>query len=241
MEEAAGGVSGVRGEDGSVRREVVLLSGGLDSTTAAYWCRKRGCEIHALAFDYGQRHRRELAAAEAVARAVGAHAYHVVALDLRLWGGSALTSDTALPLGDPEHGDTIPPTYVPARNTILLALALSYAEAKDCRAIVFGANREDHAGYPDCRPDYFRAFREVARLGTKRGVESGQGISIERPFEECRKPQIIRRGLDMGVDYGMTWSCYAGGECACGRCDACLIRLRAFAEVGVADPLPYAT
>lgn len=218
-------------------RSIVLLSGGLDSATCAYIARAAGDEIYALSFDYGQRHSRELDAARAVAQAVGAKEHLVMGFDLRLWGGSALTSDVAVPTDRDEAamGADIPVTYVPGRNTIFLAFATSYAEAKDCQQIYLGINALDYSGYPDCRPDYLQAFQEVVRLGTKAGVE-GKAIALVAPLMHWDKAGIIKAGLEVGTDYGLTWSCYVGGERPCGRCDSCLLRAKGFAEAGVADP-----
>jgi 7-cyano-7-deazaguanine synthase len=222
-------------------KAVCLLSGGIDSSTAAAVARSRGCEVYALTFDYGQRHKREIEAARAVAKFLNAAQHVVVSFDLRLWGGSALTDEIPLPegRGPEEQAAEIPVTYVPARNTIFLAFALSYAEAVGAESIYIGANQVDYSGYPDCRGEYLKAFERVANLGTKAGVEGRMVFRIEAPLLNLKKSEIIRLGVSLGLDYGLTWSCYAGGELPCGRCDSCLIRLRGFKEAGLEDPLRY--
>lgn len=220
-------------------RAVVLLSGGLDSATALAIARERGFDCYTLAFDYGQRHRAELAAAARVARALGAAEHREVTIPIGLFGGSALT-DESIDVPD-EGGAGIPATYVPARNTIFLSLALGWAEALDAAAVVIGVNVVDYSGYPDCRPEFIAAFQQVARLGTKQGVE-GRAIAIEAPLIAMSKAEIIGRGIDLGVDYSPTVSCYradAEGR-ACGRCDACRFRREGFAQAGVPDPTRYA-
>ena len=223
-------------------RAVILLSGGLDSATALAIARDRGYDCHALTVDYGQRHARELAAAAAVAQRAGVE-QSVLRCDLRQIGGSALTDDLAVPDGgeapgsdDDGKGGSIPITYVPARNTVLLSLALGFAETRRADAIFIGANAVDYSGYPDCRPEYIEAFNALAALATKRAVE-GELTRIEAPLLRLTKATIIRRGLALGVDYGLTWSCYRGGETPCGACDSCRLRAKGFAEAGVADPL----
>ena len=222
-------------------KAVCLLSGGIDSSTAAAVARSKGCEVYALTFDYGQRHKREIEAARAVAKFLNAAQHVVVSFDLRLWGGSALTDEIPLPEGrsPEEQAAEIPVTYVPARNTIFLAFALSYAEAVGAESIYIGANQVDYSGYPDCRGEYLKAFERVANLGTKAGVEGRMVFRIEAPLLNLKKSEIIRLGFSLGLDYGLTWSCYAGGELPCGRCDSCLIRLRGFKEAGLEDPLRY--
>jgi 7-cyano-7-deazaguanine synthase len=197
--------------------------------------------VYALTFDYGQRHKREIEAARAVAKFLNAAQHVVVSFDLRLWGGSALTDEIPLPegRGTEEQAAEIPVTYVPARNTIFLAFALSYAEAVGAESIYIGANQVDYSGYPDCRGEYLKAFERVANLGTKAGVEGRMVFRIEAPLLNLKKSEIIRLGVSLGLDYGLTWSCYAGGELPCGRCDSCLIRLRGFKEAGLEDPLRY--
>ena len=223
---------------------VVLLSGGLDSATALAWARDRGAECHALTVDYGQRHRVEIEAARRVARALDARTHRVIAVDLRAIGGSALTSATPVPRDRaPETmASDIPITYVPARNTVLLALALGAAETLDAPAIVAGMNVLDYSGYPDCRPEFLSAFEEVARLGTRAGVE-GARFTIHAPLISLDKAGIIRLGLALGVDYGLTHSCYDPDSegIACGACDACRLRLMGFEQAGVPDPIRYRT
>ncbi len=226
------------------RRAAVLLSGGLDSATTLAIARAEGFACYALSFDYGQRHRRELDAARRVAAALGAEAHLVVAFDLRAIGGSALTSDLPVPKDRlPEAmAAGVPVTYVPARNTIFLSFALAWAETLAAADIFIGVNVYDYSGYPDCRPEYLRAYEAMARLATRAGVEAGQRLTIHAPLIEMTKAEIIRRGLALGVDYGLTHSCYdpMPDGLACGRCDSCLLRLKGFAEAGATDPLPYA-
>ncbi|MGC8833523.1 MAG: 7-cyano-7-deazaguanine synthase QueC, partial [Armatimonadota bacterium] len=188
-------------------KAVCLLSGGIDSSTAAAVARSRGCEVYALTFDYGQRHRREIEAARAVAEFLRVVQHVVVSFDLRLWGGSALTAEIPLPEGrsPEERASEIPVTYVPARNTIFLAFALSYAEAVGAESIYIGANQIDYSGYPDCRGEYLRAFERVANLGTKAGVEGRMTFRIEAPLLNLKKSEIIRLGVSLGLDYGLTW------------------------------------
>jgi 7-cyano-7-deazaguanine synthase len=217
---------------------VVLLSGGLDSATCLALARAEGHPCHALSIDYGQRHRAELAAAARVAAALGAVEHRVFRVDLAGIGGSALT-DGAIPVPEtPSAG--IPVTYVPARNTLMLALALGWAEVLGARDIYTGVNAVDYSGYPDCRPEFVAAFERAANLGTRAGVE-GEGFRIRTPLIRLPKTEIIRTGVRLGVDYALTVSCYqadAAGR-ACGRCDACRIRREAFIAAGVPDPTPY--
>ncbi len=223
-------------------RAVVLLSGGMDSATALAMTRAEGFDIVSLTFDYGQRHQKEVEAAKKVAKHFGVTDHRIVKIDLTAIGGSALT-DFRIRVPEQrsleEIGRGIPPTYVPARNTILLSYSLGFAEATGANVIVIAANYLDAAGYPDCRPEYYRAFQEVARLGTKRGVE-GDVIAIRTPLIGMTKADIVRRGEELGVPWKLTWSCYHGGEKACGVCDSCQLRLKGFREAGVKDPLPYA-
>jgi 7-cyano-7-deazaguanine synthase len=224
-------------------KAVVLLSGGLDSATALAVARSRGFECHALSVDYGQRHRVELDRAAAVARALGAAEHRVVKLDLRQIGGSALTADIAVPKDrDAEvMGRGVPVTYVPARNTILLGLALGYAEVVGAFDLFIGANVLDYSGYPDCRPEFLEAFETLANLATKAGTEGAGKFRVHSPLLKLTKAEIIREGVKLGVDYGLTLSCYdpdATGR-ACGRCDSCLLRKKGFAEAGVPDPTHY--
>lgn len=222
-------------------RAVVLLSGGLDSSTCLAIAKSKGREVLALTVDYGQRHRKEVRAAKAVAKALGVKDHRVLKVDLAQFGGSALTDRTvAVPTGRPdaEIGRGIPPTYVPARNTVLLSLAIAYAEAADADEIYIAANAIDYSGYPDCRPEFFAIFREVARAGTKRGVE-GRPTRIQTPLLRMTKADIVRTGAGLGVPFELTWSCYRGRAKACGACDSCRLRLKGFREAGMEDPLPY--
>jgi 7-cyano-7-deazaguanine synthase len=225
--------------DTSSMNAVVLLSGGLDSATVLAMARADGYACHCLSLDYGQRHRAELDAAARVATALGARAHRIVKLDLAAFGGSALTDTSiAVPVGGIEPG--IPITYVPARNTILLSLALAWAEVLDARHIFFGANAVDYSGYPDCRPAFVAAFEAMANLATKAAVE-GAPLTVHAPIIDLSKADIIRRGTALGVDYGLTVSCYqadAAGR-ACGVCDSCRLRSAGFADAGVADPTRY--
>jgi 7-cyano-7-deazaguanine synthase len=223
---------------------VVLLSGGLDSTTVLAIAQAEGYVPHALSFDYGQRHATELEAASRIAAGAGVAAHVVARIDLRVFGGSALTADIAVPKGRSaeDMGGGIPITYVPARNTIFLSFALAWAETLAASDIFVGVNALDYSGYPDCRPEYIEAFERMANLATKAGVEGTQRLRIHAPLMQLSKEGIIRRGLELGVDYSLTQSCYdpdAQGR-ACGACDACVLRLRGFAAVGVPDPAPYA-
>lgn len=228
------------GQGTSARRAVVLLSGGLDSATAAAWAVSRGLALSALSVDYGQRHRVELDAAREVARSLGIRDHVVVAVDLAAFGGSALTDATiAVPHGRSavEIGDGIPATYVPARNTVFLALALAMAETRGADAIVLGINAVDYSGYPDCRPEYLDAFARMANLATKAGVE-GRPCEFLAPLVDLSKEAIVRLGVSLGLDHGLTTSCYdphADGR-PCGTCDSCRIRAAGFAAAGTADP-----
>jgi 7-cyano-7-deazaguanine synthase len=223
-------------------RAVVLLSGGVDSATAAALTAREGAELYALSVAYGQRHAVELEAARRVARALGVARHEVLALDLRAFGGSALTADIAVPKdrAPAEMGGGIPVTYVPARNTIFLALALGWAEVLGAADIVIGVNVLDASGYPDCRPEFIEAFERLAAVATKAGVE-GRRVRIRTPLIRMTKAEIIRAGLAAGVDYALTLSCYdpADDGAACARCDACALRRKGFAEAGVADPTRY--
>ena len=224
------------------RPAVILLSGGLDSTTTLAIARQDGFELNAISFRYGQRHSHEIAAAQRIARLVGVRRHIVVDIDLRQLGGSALTSEIAVPKHDTveEIGSAIPVTYVPARNTVFLSFALAWAETLQARDIFIGVNALDYSGYPDCRPQYIEAFERLANLATKAGVE-GHGVNIHAPLIHLSKAEIIRRGLELGVDYGLTTSCYDPDPAgvACGHCDSCLLRLKGFAENGVTDPAVY--
>jgi 7-cyano-7-deazaguanine synthase len=220
-------------------RAVVLLSGGLDSYTAGAIAKEQGFSLCALTVSYGQRHAREIDAARAVARALDVERHLELEVDLRAIGGSALTSsDTSVPRDRDLASNDIPLTYVPARNTIFLSLALAWTEVLGARDIVIGVNALDYSGYPDCRPEFIRAFETLAALGTRAGVE-GVGFRVQTPLITLSKADIIRRGLDLGLDYGLTHSCYdpiADGA-PCGRCDSCVLRARGFREAGAADPL----
>jgi len=223
-------------------KAVILLSGGLDSSTVLYQAKADGCECYAISFDYKQRHRRELESARAIALSAGVKAHQIVNFDLTLWGGSALTDDEMELPSDrtlTEMSQNIPITYVPARNTIFLSFALAYAETLEAQRIYIGVNALDYSGYPDCRLDYIQAMQEVFRLGTKQGRE-GEAINIVTPLIELKKTEIIQLGNKLGVPWKQTWSCYAGGETACGVCDSCRLRLAAFEELGLKDPVPYA-
>ncbi|MBW4596740.1 MAG: 7-cyano-7-deazaguanine synthase QueC [Brasilonema angustatum HA4187-MV1] len=223
-------------------KAVILLSGGLDSSTVLYQAIADGYNCHTISFDYQQRHRRELDSALAIAEKAGVVDQQLVKFDLRQWGGSALTDDAIeLPLKRDieEMSQNIPVTYVPARNTIFLSFALGYAETISAQCVYIGVNALDYSGYPDCRPDYIQAMQEVFRLGTKQGRE-GQSISINTPLIQLKKTEIIQLGNRLGVPWELTWSCYQGGDVACGVCDSCRLRLAAFAELGLKDPLAYA-
>jgi 7-cyano-7-deazaguanine synthase len=220
---------------GPVRRAVVLLSGGLDSAVTAAWLRRQGFAVHALSFDYGQRHSVELQAAARVAEQVGVIEHVVQRIDLRAFGGSALTADIAVPKdrSPDEMASSIPVTYVPARNTIFLAFALAFAEVRGAFDLGIGVNAIDYSGYPDCRPELIAAFERVANLATRAGVESGH-IRLHTPLQDLSKSQIVRLGRELGVDLSLTISCYdpAADGTPCGRCDACELRARGFAEAG---------
>ncbi len=226
-----------------MRRAVVLLSGGLDSTTTLAIAKSEGFAPYALSFRYGQRHEHEIEAARRVAASWGAVQHIVVDIDLRQFGGSALTDDIDVPkdrsLDEMDKG--IPVTYVPARNTVFLSFALGWAETLGATDIFIGVNALDYSGYPDCRPEYIAAYERMANLATKAGVEGQQRLTIHAPLMYLTKARIVRTGLDLGVDYSMTITCYdpsPTGE-ACGHCDACQLRLKGFAENGLSDPAPY--
>ena len=222
----------------AAKNAVVLVSGGLDSATVLAIAVAGGWRCHALSVDYGQRHRSELEAARHVARSLRAHEHRVAAIDLTIFGGSALTDRAIDVPTEPSPG--IPVTYVPARNTIFLALAMAYAEVVEADAIFTGANAIDYSGYPDCRPEYLQAFERMANLATRRAVE-GHRLAIEAPLVRMTKAQIIREGAERGVEFSLTVSCYnADGEGrACGRCDSCRLRRDGFAAAGIADPTRY--
>jgi 7-cyano-7-deazaguanine synthase len=222
------------------RNAIILVSGGLDSTTCLAIAQSEGFSpLYSMSFDYGQRHRHELAAAEQISQAYNVREHRVIRIDLRQFGGSALTSDVDVPKDrdETQMSADVPITYVPARNTIFLSYALAWAEVLDCDDVFIGVNALDYSGYPDCRPEFVEAFQHTARLGTKR-----TNFSIHAPLVHLTKAEIIRRGIELGVDYGQTHSCYdpdPQGR-ACGRCDSCILRKRGFAEAGVKDPTVYA-
>lgn len=222
-------------------KAIILLSGGLDSATVLYQALAEGYECHAISFNYQQRHQRELDSAKALVKQAGLTQHQLVNFDLRQWGGSALTSDAVdLPTERSltQMSQNIPITYVPARNTIFLSFALAYGETVVSERIYIGVNALDYSGYPDCRPDYIQAMQEVFRLGTKQGRE-GKPIEIVTPLINLKKTEIIQLGNQLGVPWELTWSCYAGDDLACGVCDSCRLRLAAFSELGLKDPLPY--
>ncbi len=227
----------------SKKPAVVLLSGGLDSATVAAIAMSQGFQVNALSFSYGQRHSWELKAARAVAQALGIRDHRTANIDLRVFGGSALTDDIAVPKSrsDDEIGSGIPITYVPARNTIFLSYALAWAEVLGANDVFIGVNALDYSGYPDCRPEYIHAFENMANLATKAAVEGRQKLTIHTPLIDLTKAQIIRKGLELGVDYGLTSSCYdpAPDGRPCGQCDSCLLRQKGFREAGATDPLLY--
>lgn len=222
-------------------KAVCLLSGGLDSSTCVAIARAEGFEVHALTVDYGQRHRAELAAARRVAEALGAREHQVISLDLRAFGGSALTAALDVPKDRDEASMArgIPVTYVPARNTVMLSLALAWAEVLEASDIFLGVNAVDYSGYPDCRPEFLQAFAAMANLATKAGVEGRMKLNIRAPLLHLSKADIVRRARELGLDFALTHSCYdpEDGGRACGRCDSCLLRRKGFQEAGIVDPL----
>jgi 7-cyano-7-deazaguanine synthase len=226
------------------KRAVVLLSGGIDSATAAAMARQQGFEIHALSFRYGQRHECELAAAQKVAVLLGAASHRVMEFDMRVIGGSALTDRIDVPKGrsSDEIAQGIPITYVPARNTIFLSFGLALAERIEAEDIFFGANQLDYSGYPDCREEYIQAFERMANFATRAGVEGRSRIKINVPLIHMTKAEIVKQGLALGLDYALTWSCYdpAPDSRACGHCDSCQLRLKGFKEAGAIDSIAYA-
>lgn len=228
-----------------MKRAVCLLSGGLDSSTCLALARREGFACYALSFDYGQRHRYELEAARRVAMSLGTVEHKVIALDLRAFGGSALTEEIEVPKSRDaaQMGSGIPVTYVPARNTIFLSLALAWAEVLEAADIFIGVNAIDYSGYPDCRPEYIEAFTRMADLATRAGVEGTTKLHIHTPLIELSKAEITRLAADLGVDFSLTFTCYDpdGEGRPCGLCDACQLRLKGFAEAGLTDPLPYQT
>ncbi|HZD40285.1 MAG TPA: 7-cyano-7-deazaguanine synthase QueC [Terriglobales bacterium] len=227
----------------AIKKSVILLSGGIDSATAGAMAKSQGFELNALTFRYGQRHEREIAAAKRVAAHLNVKNQVIIQIDLRAIGGSALTDDIEVPKGRSidEVARRIPSTYVPARNTIFLSFALALAERIDAADIFFGANQLDYSGYPDCRAEYIRAFETMANLATKAAIEGAIHFTIHSPLIHMTKAEIIRKGIELGLDYGLTWSCYdprSDGR-ACGLCDSCQLRLKGFNEAGFPDPLPY--
>jgi 7-cyano-7-deazaguanine synthase len=226
-----------------MKRAVVLLSGGIDSTTTLAIARAEGYEVYALSFEYGQRHQIETQAAQRVARSLGAKEHRIAKIDLRVFGGSALTDDVDVPKqrSETEIADGIPITYVPARNTIFLAYALAWAEVISANDIFIGVNAIDYSGYPDCRAEFIEAFESLASLATKAGVENRR-FHIHTPLIKFSKAEIIRKAVELGVDLSLTHSCYDPSPkgFACGECDSCLLRLKGFREAGLKDPIPYA-
>lgn len=223
-------------------KAVVLLSGGLDSTTVAALAKQAGHEVYALSFAYGQRHERELRCARAVADELGVARHEVLALPFGALGGSALTdASTEVPdaPGADAIGQEIPSTYVPARNTVFIAFALAYAEVVDADEIHLGVNALDYSGYPDCRPEYIEAYQRLADLATKQGIE-GRGPRLVTPLIDMTKADIVRAGAAADAPLHLTWSCYRGGDTACGTCESCALRLQGFAAAGIADPIAYA-
>jgi 7-cyano-7-deazaguanine synthase len=225
-----------------MKKAIVLLSGGLDSATVLALAKREGYDMHALSFRYGQRHHQELSAALAIGERFGVAEHVVMDIDLRAFGGSALTADIPVPKGRTQHQMTsgIPVTYVPARNTVFLAFALAFAESRNSADIFLGVNAVDYSGYPDCRPEFISAFERLANLATRSGVE-GTNIQIHAPLINLSKAEILKRGLELGVDYAITRSCYdlSDGGRACGECDSCQLRLAAFRSLGMQDPAPY--
>tara|TARA_B100000809_G_scaffold223279_1_gene232730 strand:- start:919 stop:1614 length:696 start_codon:yes stop_codon:yes gene_type:complete len=225
-----------------IKNAVVLLSGGLDSATVLAMAVADGFQCHAISFRYGQRHERELDAAYRIAETLGVIEHVVVDIDLASFGGSALTGDFEVPTHSTveEIDDGIPLTYVPARNTVFLSLGLAFAETRQASRVFIGVNALDYSGYPDCRPEFIEAFQRVAQLGTQAGIETPDGIIIEAPLIEMTKAEIITKGIELGIDYGLTTSCYDPvAEKACGACDACLLRKKGFSENGLEDPVLY--
>ncbi|MGV8941867.1 MAG: 7-cyano-7-deazaguanine synthase QueC [Lysobacter sp.] len=223
-----------------MKNAVVLVSGGMDSAVVIAMAREQGFAVHALSLNYGQRHTSELAAADLVAKVLGAVAHKTVSVDLRSIGGSALTDEIDVPLDEVSGGHAIPVTYVPARNTIMLSVALGWAEVLGAADLFCGVNAVDYSGYPDCRPEFIEAFEKLANLATKAGVE-GAGIRVHAPLQFMSKADIVREGVRLGVDFAGTVSCYKADDAgrACGHCDACRLRAEGFAAAGIADPTRY--
>ncbi|GET29650.1 7-cyano-7-deazaguanine synthase [Prolixibacter sp. SD074] len=221
----------------NMKKAIVLLSGGLDSSVALHLAKSQGFELYALSFDYGQRHERELQGARETAKSTGVKEHHIVNMRLDLWGGSALTDQSI----EVENGDItrtdIPVTYVPARNMVFLSVAASYAEAIGARDIFIGVSQIDYSGYVDCRQEFINAMEAAINKGTVCGAEMDDPIHVRAPFIDKTKADEIRLGMELGVDFGLTWSCYRGGEKPCGTCDSCLLRAKAFEEAGYTDPL----
>ncbi len=222
-----------------LNKAVVLLSGGLDSSTVMAMAKDMGYKLYGLTIIYGQRHIREIESARRVAQALGTVEHRIMELPKGLFSGSALTFDSEVPLdNDIEESDEIPSTYVPARNLVFLSMAISWAEALDADAVFIGVTAVDYSGYPDCRPEFIASFRKTSELATKKGM-SGEPIDIISPIIDMNKSQIILKAEELGFDLGLTWSCYSGGEKPCGRCDTCLYRLKGFREAGLKDPVEY--
>lgn len=222
-----------------MKTAVVLLSGGLDSSTVMAMAKDMGYELYGLTIIYGQRHIREIESARKVAQTLEAVEHRVMELPNGLFSGSALTFDSEVPMdNDIEDSNEIPSTYVPARNLVFLSMAVSWAEALDADAVFIGVTAVDYSGYPDCRPEFIESFRRTSELATKKGI-SGRPIEIKTPIIDMNKSQIILRSKELGFDLGLTWSCYSGGEKPCGRCDTCLYRLKGFREAGLKDPVEY--
>ena len=224
-----------------IKKAVCLISGGIDSSVSAFLAKKEGFELYSLSFNYGQRHKKEIDCAKQIASAVKAKKHIIFDVDLSKFGGSSLVDESSnIPKKHDlkDLGKSIPNTYVPARNTVFLSIALAYAETIDADAIFIGANSVDYSGYPDCRPEYIKAFQAMANLATKRGVEQNP-IEIKTPLINLTKAEIIKKGMELNVPFEKTWSCYVGDKKACGKCDSCLLRLKGFKEAGKTDPIKY--
>jgi 7-cyano-7-deazaguanine synthase len=222
-----------------MKKAVVLLSGGMDSATALYMAKSEGYEVYAISFDYGQRHNKELACAKAIAEKADVNEHIIVNTNMDAWGGSALTdSNIDVPIKD-KNSNKIPVTYVPARNMIFLAYAASYAEVIGAQDIFIGVSEVDYSGYVDCRQQFLDAMEAAINMGTVCAVEKGKKIKIHAPLVQIKKSEEIKLGMELGVDYGITWTCYMGEELACGICDSCVLRLNAFEEIGCIDPIKY--